>query len=247
MLKLFFDIKSYIESEYSLDRIIKYYLGDNDLNVVIDVGANIGQSISRFMKIINIQEIHAFEPQLDAIDELLKNYGKDERIIINQKAIGAEKNILTLNQTLKSGTSTFNSYKTNSSFVKAKIKIHNVLKPDDLISKKVDVEIDTLDNYINDNNIEQVDLLKIDVEGFEESVLEGCLESISKGLIKVIEIELTLDDRFGDRRNFFNIEKFLAPNGYILIGFNDMYSILERPIFQVDLLYIHNSIIKGDL
>ena len=138
-------------------------------------------------------------------------------------------------------------FEINLSFVKAKIKIHNVLKPDDLISKKVDVEIDTLDNYINDNNIEQVDLLKIDVEGFEESVLEGCLESISKVLIKVIEIELTLDDRFGDRRNFFNIEKFLAPNGYILIGFNDMYSILERPIFQVDLLYIHNSIIKGDL
>lgn len=243
-ISTFLGMKSYIEKDYSLNRIIKHYLIKNNQNIVVDVGANVGQSVSRFMKLIKIQEMHVFEPQQDAMNELIKNYGNDERIKINQKALGAKKDTLMLNKTQKSATSTFNAYKTDSSFVKTKMKIHNVSNPDGLILNKVKVEVDTLDNYICSNNLKRVDLLKIDVEGFEELVLEGCIGALSNGLVKVIEIELTLDDRFGDRKNFFNIERLLVPNGYILSGFNDRYSIIERPIFQVDLLYIHNSIIK---
>ena len=50
--------------------------------------------------------MHVFEPQQDAMNELIKNYGNDERIKINQKALGAKKDTLMLNKTQKSATST---------------------------------------------------------------------------------------------------------------------------------------------
>ena len=48
-----------------------------------------------------------------------------------------------------------------------------------------EVDVTTLDAFIIEYNIEHVDLLKIDTEGFEFSVMSGCLESIKNNKIKL--------------------------------------------------------------
>jgi FkbM family methyltransferase len=52
-----------------------------------------------------------------------------------------------------------------------------------------EVDVTTLDAFIIEYNIEHVDLLKIDTEGFEFSVMSGCLESIKNNKIKAIHFE----------------------------------------------------------
>jgi hypothetical protein len=52
-----------------------------------------------------------------------------------------------------------------------------------------EVDVTTLDAFIIEYNIEHVDLLKIDTEGFEYSVMSGCLESIKNNKIKAIHFE----------------------------------------------------------
>ncbi len=59
--------------------------------------------------------------------------------------------------------------------------------PDVLHKEKI--RLTTLDNYVSENNIPQIDFLKIDVEGHETKVIEGASGLIEKRLIKCIQFE----------------------------------------------------------
>lgn len=48
-----------------------------------------------------------------------------------------------------------------------------------------------LDQYITDNNITHIDVIKIDIEGFELEALEGLEQSLTNGIIYNLVIELT--------------------------------------------------------
>ena len=51
--------------------------------------------------------------------------------------------------------------------------VFNKLKSEGQKFKTINVKCDTIDNYCNINNIENIDFIKIDVEGAEKMVLDG--------------------------------------------------------------------------
>jgi FkbM family methyltransferase len=52
------------------------------------------------------------------------------------------------------------------------------------------VPVRTLDSCVREWNLNQIDLLKIDVDGFETRVLHGAKETLERGIVKNIIIEL---------------------------------------------------------
>ena len=56
----------------------------------------------------------------------------------------------------------------------------------------VDVEIITLDYFLKDKKLDKVDILKIDTEGFENFVLRGAENTLSK--IKYIIMKVTIEN-----------------------------------------------------
>jgi hypothetical protein len=73
----------------------------------------------------------------------------------------------------------------------------------------------TFDGFIKDNGLDFVDVLKIDVEGFEFEVLQGASNALKAKKIGVIQFERHTDDMRAD--NFSSIEEFLENNGYLKI------------------------------
>jgi FkbM family methyltransferase len=55
--------------------------------------------------------------------------------------------------------------------------------------QQFDVNITTLDCFIRDNNINKIDLLKIDTEGNELNVLKGAMVALNNNIIDVIHFE----------------------------------------------------------
>jgi FkbM family methyltransferase len=229
-------------TDYSFDKLLKKYSNGKEI-IIFDVGANNGQSIERFKKLFTNYNIFAFEPQPNEVQFLVNKYGKDESIKILPYAVGDRSSIIELNVMQKSGTSTLREINTKSDYIIQKSKIHKVTEANQLIKQKVQVRTETLDDFIEKNKIIKVNILKIDTEGYESFVLAGAQQSLSKKIFDLIEVEITIDDRFGSTSNFYDIEKFLIPYGYQVIAFDDLYSRDIRKIFHLNVLYGKRSVI----
>ena len=61
------------------------------------------------------------------------------------------------------------------------------------------------DDYLRDNGLQDIGLLKIDVEGFEKNVVEGLQQSLAKAL-PIIVLELT----YGNPLSFASLQELTA-------------------------------------
>ena len=173
----------------SLDHIFKDYLGERP--IIMDIGANKGQSIQRFEKIFKEPEIHSFEPIKFESDKLLKRYKDKSNIIINNLAVGDVSELKKFNISKK--LVLLLSIKNSSSrWLDIRARQTKLSRNDIILDKVEEVGVIKLDEYCEKNNIEHIDLLKIDTEGYEDKVLEGALNLIKSNKISMIFVEIQL-------------------------------------------------------
>lgn len=144
--------------------------------ILFDVGANTGAYTRELLKQFgkSASKIYCFEPS----EELVKAHliFNDERVTVVNAALGRENAVGVLYGTEK--TSGLNSL------------TRRRLDHFGLEMKKVqDVQIITLDAFAAKNGIHQVDLLKLDVEGHELSVLGGASTLLAQKRINCIQFE----------------------------------------------------------
>ena len=83
-----------------------------------------------------------------------------------------------------------------------------------------EVSVSTLDTLASANDVSTVDLLKIDVEGFELQVLEGGAALLSEGRVRFILAECVLSpDTQQPHTSFFEIHDQLISYGYCCVAY----------------------------
>ena len=180
---------------------------------VFDVGANIGQFAGLIRECCDMSRvrIHSFEPSVQAIEQFEKQHGDCTRIRLNRCALGSQ-----------AGTATLYSDRPASG-------LSSLTKRDlDHIGKTMSltqtVQVETLDEYCEQNRIERIQLLKIDVEGHEREVLRGAARMFSSQQIDAVTFEFggcNIDTRtyFRDFYHFFqklDMQIFrITPRGYL--------------------------------
>lgn len=206
----------------NLDTAIKPLIQIND-PVIFDVGAHEGETIKRFNNLFTNPEIHSFEPQNKCF-ELLKKF-KNKKTFINNYALGdkEEQNKIYVNN--DDSSSSIHNIDNNSNFLK---NLKNV--------SQQDINISTLDEYIKKNNINHIDILKIDVQGYEDKVLLGSINSLSK--ISLIEIEIIFVDYYESKKSFYEIEKILNPFGFKLHSLSTPGLTENYQVKWIDALYV---------
>lgn len=191
---------------------------DIDINLLIkkekpvcfDVGANKGQSIEHFKKIFTAPIIYSFEPSSKLFAELKKtNFGK--QVQIYDFALGSKNSSDEFINYRKSGLSSFLTLDDNP---------ENRFRENPIISKEI-VEVKTLDWFVQEHKIELIDLLKIDTQGFDIHVLRGATDSLRRGLIKNIFIEINFVKLYQNQGMVLEIYEFLEEFGMHLVDFYD--------------------------
>lgn len=142
--------------------------------LVIDVGANCGQYARMMHEEIPEARIISFEPHPVAFAELLRVPG----IQAVNMAVGDQEGRLQLFDYATAPGSG------HASVVPGVLEeIHHGCVA------ALDVECTTLDSFLNNAEIGQIGLLKIDVEGFELAVLRGAQRAISDNRIGIVQFE----------------------------------------------------------
>ena len=192
----------------------------------LDIGAGEAESINRFKKILPHSIIHSFEPveeRINIITNWLKTFPHNNNIILNHCAMGDK---------IEEKTFYVNGKTKNSSFLKL-----NEKNKQDHLKKEIKINVNTVDNYVKQNNIKYIDYLKIDTQGYEEEVLKGSIETLKLGIVKYIEVEIILSDYYEKTTNFYNMEKILLPLNYKLYHIQDIICKDGGQIEQIDALY----------
>ena len=211
---------------------------NEDEPTIIDVGANRGQSIERFSKIFKSPKIFAFEPNPEVCDELSSKYKNYKNVNINNLGIASNDCELPLNITINSGNSSFYDLKKESEWIKIRSEQFNTT-PSNYITKQINVQCTSLDNYCEKKNIDKIDILKIDTQGLEDEALMGSKKLIKEKKIKFIEVELMFDEVYTKSMSFYDIESKLH-NNYKLYGidYQGFKNLSEGYMFAIDALYI---------
>jgi FkbM family methyltransferase len=169
-----------------------------DADVVFDIGANTGL-YSLVSKSVNKQaSVHAFEP-IPMVFSILERNNIKNSYGIRCNQIGLSNYNGDAKIYLNRGEDFAYSVTVNE----------NTLGHQNV--DEVDIKLLTLKSYIENNNINKIDLMKIDVETHEAEVIEGMGEYLSK-FKPTILIEI-LNDEVAEKLNpFFNNLNYLYFN-----------------------------------
>lgn len=210
-LGIFNDKNDRTTGEYSfLIKTTKYFGKDA---VVLDVGANIGRYSNQVKKLNPQTKIYAFEPHPITFKILEKN-AQINGYYAFQVGCGREKAQLKLyDYEHQNGSSHASIFKDVIEDIHQSNSIEHI------------VDVIDLDSFLVEQNIKKVNLLKIDVEGNEYSVLQGLNKSIKNGLIDLIHFEFNAMNVISRTfmKDFYEILSDyrlcrMLPNGLIPLG-----------------------------
>jgi FkbM family methyltransferase len=150
------------------------------VNVVLDVGANIGQFGLELREAAYTERIISFEPQADAHAQLVELAAGDPNwTIADRTAVGAEAGRLTM----------YRSRNSVSSSMLPMLASHSEAAPQAEYVGSEEVPVNRLDDLYTpsaDDNL----LLKIDVQGYEQPVLAGAQNTLAKCRAVIVEMSL---------------------------------------------------------
>ena len=135
---------------------------------MLDVGAHYGHSLDPFAA--QGWTIHAFEPDPANREHLIDRHGDKPNVTVVPKGVADAPGRLPLfTSDASTGVSSFASFTAGH-------------------EEAVTVDVTTLSEYLRENEIQAVDFMKVDVEGFEMRVLHGMDWTIKPTTI-VLEFE----------------------------------------------------------
>ena len=193
-------------------------------DVVFDVGAHAGRFSAFVEKLLGPRGvIYAFEPVPDTYWMLRENLvlNRCTKVIAAQSAISDLEGSVTMNLFPPE----FSSWNTMGKPV-MKTPAGGRVSP----RESVDVPSDTLDAFTEREGIERIDLLKVDVEGFETAVFRGAARLLSERRIGRICFEISADPLKGANATPRDVFAELERHGYGVYEFDDAQRLFTGPI-----------------
>lgn len=192
-----------------LEEDLRIVVGRED-PVCLDIGANEGQTIRLLQRAFQRPRIYAFEPSR-AIFEKLQTQWFRYPVTFHSCALGA-----SVHQ------SEFINYEKSvlSSLLPLDHDEENRFRHTREVSREL-VEVQTVDRFVEQNQLTRVDLLKIDTQGSDLAVLEGSEEALAEGVIQAVLVELNFVPMYQGQPRAQEIVNFLAKHQLHLVDYYD--------------------------
>jgi len=242
--KLLYYIANYTLQHSFENEILKILKNEKKL-VIFDVGCYRGV----FTKtMLNLVEKRKYKFYLFDINKNVKKYIasllKLRNVYYNEIALSNKNGIANYyyNSFFESAGSSLSSIvKNDAKWNFSRKLIFKILFQSSKDFIKYQVSTITLDNFIKKNEIQSIDVLKIDIEGSEYELLKGAKATLKNNKVKIILVEIIGKKNLYDKKEK-KILNFLKKRNYTLIKKANTLSIsLFSNIKGGDYLFINNS------
>jgi FkbM family methyltransferase len=209
-------------------------LSEIEVNTIFDIGANIGDTVKSYNSLFNKASIYAFEPSPDLFQKLETRFRRNNRVKPIKAAV-AEVCCVR------------NFYITRHSAA------HSLLVPEDDAEKwmyphadkdateilgQIDVPVVTVDDFCKQESINDIQILKIDIQGGELMALEGAKGKLRQGSILLIYTEMLFVPLYQGQAFYHNICNFLSEYGYSLFDVYNRTYAKNRQLKWCDAIFI---------
>ena len=208
--------------EMSRDRAMQL----RGVDLVLDVGANHGQYATGLRMCGYLGRIVSFEPIPAVYEDLVRTHGPDARWTGRQAAVGAAAGSAELNVSASSVL---------SSILDARNELSSRI-PAAVATEKIVVPVVTLDDLWDELVPSRATtMLKIDVQGFEHSVLDGIAAHLDQ--IPLIEMEMGLQKLYEGGSTIHDVLPRLHQAGFEVISIDSGFvDVATGQVLDIDVL-----------
>jgi FkbM family methyltransferase len=182
----------------------KRLLCDEPVRVIFDLGASDGSTTLTYRPLFPDATIYSFEPTESAHEALRRRFRDDPKVVPIRAAVGP-----------KNGTATLfvNAFGETNSLLPAAVESGSMAnlatQPVPLIS---------IDSFCAESGIAKIDVLKMDIQGFELNALKGMRNLLERRAIRLIYTEVLFARLYQDQAFYHDLAGHLQPLGYELYG-----------------------------
>jgi FkbM family methyltransferase len=189
------------------------HLSRSSAPILIDVGANVGQTVFRFRSTFADGLIHSFEPSPTTFAELQMNTSGIRNLTLNNCGVGS-----------KPGTLDFieNIHNVMSSFLEPGRDSWGEIK------QRLKVPVITLDDYCREKSIGHIDVLKTDTQGFDLEVVKGARDLIAHHRVHLVFMEVNFIELYKNLPELDEIYCLMRQMGFSLVAFYQFHFKSDR-------------------
>jgi len=231
---------SYLNSQFLINK--------NDIKIIFELGS---RDLLDAIKLSNYYNctVYAFECNPDCLIECKKQILKLDNIKSNVILIDKAVSLVDGDVTFYPFDLTKYNNMGASSLLKIDFSKRNVNDPDynrPCPQKEIKVKGIRLDTFIKQNNIENIDLLCMDLQGYELNALKSLGDNLYK--VKYIITECSIQNTYVNGTTFKELNEYLNNYGFTYVTSNEFGNKLPdlsiKGFSEFDSLFINKSIKK---
>ncbi len=198
------------------------------VDVVLDVGANIGQYAAEIRRHGFGGQIISFEPLAAAFTELLENARDDSHWRVENLALGSAPGTISMHVSRNLVSSSALDMRDR----------HVSAAPSSIYVSNESVAVKRLDDLLPTLVSETARVaLKVDVQGFEREVLAGAVVAMKR--TQVVELEMSLVELYANETLMPEMTQTLVGQGFELVGLEPgLVEPASGHLLQVDGLFV---------
>ncbi|WP_058868106.1 FkbM family methyltransferase [Chloracidobacterium thermophilum] len=198
----------------------------SSVQVIFDVGANVGETVLWFRGAFPHAHIVAFEPVKATFNELERRVGHLPNVKLLNVALGEQPKVEVMHLQRYSGHNSLNP----------------ALNQPSPTGQSEEVQVETVQNIAKKLAFPRIDFFKIDTEGYELPVLTGATDYLPKTTFIYAEIDFEINGR---HTNFFALHEFLGRHGFAFFGLYDLHHYENGRLNYANALFINPARLRA--
>jgi len=199
---------------------INYYINDINIEIIFDIGANIGQSARFYREKFPNSKIYSIEPVSETYNQLKINTNNLDINCYNL-AFGSNEG------RVKMAISNIAKHSVSNTIV-------NNIEENNLNFRCEEVDLTTIDKFLIEKNVKHVNYMKVDTEGYDLEAMKGAENALKNKRIDFIETELSMNSTNQFHIDYFSMVEYMLKYNYLVFGIYEQIHdfVIKKPVLR---------------